>query len=115
MTGHLTVAEAGTIARIAFGGRDPEVRDAGLFASAVRRPRARMSGTRACVEPYEQAAAILHALATNHPLADGDKRTARLAPRPSSPSTGSVSPTATRTRRTTWSSMSPPEARATSR
>ncbi|MFE6360100.1 Fic family protein [Streptomyces sp. NPDC057806] len=52
---------------------------AGLFASAVRRPRARMSGTRACVDPYEQAAAPLHALATNHAVADGNKRTARLA------------------------------------
>ncbi|MGW0597519.1 type II toxin-antitoxin system death-on-curing family toxin [Streptomyces sp. NPDC002776] len=79
MTRHLTVAEVEAIARIAFGGRAPEARDAGLFASAVRRPRARMFGTEAYVDLFEQAAALLHALATNHPLVDGNKRTAWLA------------------------------------
>ncbi|MDT9698659.1 type II toxin-antitoxin system death-on-curing family toxin [Streptomyces sp. P17] len=79
MTRHLTVAEAEAIARIAFGGRAPQARDAGLFASAVRRPRARMFGTEAYGDLYEQAAALLRALATNHPLVDGNKRTAWLA------------------------------------
>ncbi|MFI6035701.1 type II toxin-antitoxin system death-on-curing family toxin [Streptomyces sp. NPDC051315] len=79
MTRRLSVAEVARIARIAFGGRAPEVRDAGLFASAVRRPRARMFGTEAYTGLYEQAAALLHALATNHPLVDGNKRTAWLA------------------------------------
>jgi death-on-curing protein len=79
MTRHLTVADVERIARIAFGGRAPEVRDAGLFASAVHRPRARMLGTQAYADLYEQAAALLHALATNHPLVDGNKRTAWLA------------------------------------
>ncbi|CCK29730.1 hypothetical protein BN159_5351 [Streptomyces davaonensis JCM 4913] len=79
MTRHLTVADAERIARVAFGGRAPEMRDAGLFASAVRRPRARMFGTEAYADLYEQAAALLHALATNHPLVDGNKRTAWLA------------------------------------
>ncbi|MBE8469455.1 type II toxin-antitoxin system death-on-curing family toxin [Streptomyces justiciae] len=79
MTRHLTVAEVDRIARIAFGGRAPEARDAGLFASAVRRPRARMFGTQAYDDLYEQAAALLHALAANHPLVDGNKRTAWLA------------------------------------
>ncbi|MCW8381610.1 type II toxin-antitoxin system death-on-curing family toxin [Streptomyces justiciae] len=79
MTRHLTVAEVERIARIAFGGRAPEARDAGLFASAVRRPRARMFGTQAYDDLYEQAAALLHALAANHPLVDGNKRTAWLA------------------------------------
>ncbi|WAZ22067.1 type II toxin-antitoxin system death-on-curing family toxin [Streptomyces cinnabarinus] len=79
MTRYLSVAEAEHIARAAFGGRAPEVRDAGLFASAVRRPRARMFGTEAYADLYEQAAALLHALATNHPLVDGNKRTAWLA------------------------------------
>ncbi|WP_329338626.1 type II toxin-antitoxin system death-on-curing family toxin [Streptomyces sp. NBC_00663] len=79
MTRHLTVAEVEQIARIAFGGRAPEARDPGLFASAVRRPRARMFGTQAYDDLYEQAAALLHALAANHPLVDGNKRTAWLA------------------------------------
>ncbi|WP_308293267.1 hypothetical protein [Streptomyces sp. YS415] len=52
------------------------MRDAGVLASAVRRPRARMVGTQACVDPYEQAAALLHALAMNHPLVDCDQDTA---------------------------------------
>jgi death-on-curing protein len=76
---HLTVGEVTDVARIAFGGRAPEVREAGLFASAVHRPRARMFGTAAYADLYEQAAALLHALATNHPLVDGNKRTAWLA------------------------------------
>ncbi|GGU13093.1 type II toxin-antitoxin system death-on-curing family toxin [Streptomyces coeruleorubidus] len=79
MTRHLTVAEVTTIARIAFGGRDPEVRQTGLFVSAVHRPRARMFGTAAYEDLHEQAAALLHAVATNHPLVDGNKRTAWLA------------------------------------
>ncbi|MFF5522363.1 type II toxin-antitoxin system death-on-curing family toxin [Streptomyces coeruleorubidus] len=79
MTRHLTVAEVTTIARIAFGGRDPEVRQTGLFVSAVHRPRARMFGTAAYEDLHEQAAALLHAVATNHPLVDGNKRMAWLA------------------------------------
>ncbi|MFH8500071.1 type II toxin-antitoxin system death-on-curing family toxin [Streptomyces coeruleorubidus] len=79
MTRHLTVAEVTAIARIAFGGRDPEVRQTGLFVSAVHRPRARMFGTAAYEDLHEQAAALLHAVATNHPLVDGNKRTAWLA------------------------------------
>jgi death-on-curing protein len=79
MTRHLTVAEVTTIARIAFGGRTPEVRESGLFVSAVHRPRARMFGTAAYEDLHEQAAALLHAIATNHPLVDGNKRTAWLA------------------------------------
>ena len=76
---HLTIGEVTDVARIAFGGRAPEVREPGLLASAVHRPRARMFGTSAYTDLYEQAAALLHALATNHPLVDGNKRTAWLA------------------------------------
>jgi death-on-curing protein len=79
MTRHLSVGETRTIARIAFGGSEPGVREAGLFESAVRRPRARMFGEQAYTDLHEQAAALLHALATNHPLVDGNKRTAWLA------------------------------------
>ncbi|AOR34005.1 death-on-curing family protein [Streptomyces fodineus] len=79
MSRHLTVAEVTAIAEIAFGGRAPEAREPGLLASAVHRPRARMFGTAAYEDLYEQAAALLHALAANHPLVDGNKRTAWLA------------------------------------
>ncbi|MEU7411709.1 type II toxin-antitoxin system death-on-curing family toxin [Streptomyces sp. NPDC042638] len=79
MSRHLTVAEVTALAAIAFGGRPPEVREPGLLASAVLRPRARMFGTAAYEDRYEQAAALLHGLATNHPLVDGNKRTAWLA------------------------------------
>lgn len=79
MSRHLTVAEVTAIAEIAFGGRPPEAREPGLLASAVHRPRSRMFGTAAYEDLYEQAAALLHALAANHPLVDGNKRTAWLA------------------------------------
>jgi death-on-curing protein len=79
VTRHLTVAEVVDIAEVAFGGRPPEAREPGLLASAVHRPRARMFGTAAYQDLYEQAAALLHALAANHPLVDGNKRTAWLA------------------------------------
>ncbi|WP_406436370.1 type II toxin-antitoxin system death-on-curing family toxin [Streptomyces sp. NBC_00631] len=78
-TRFLTVAEVTAIAEVAFGGRAPETREPGLLASAVHRPRARMFGTAAYPDRYRQAAALLHALATNHPLVDGNKRTAWLA------------------------------------
>ncbi|MFJ2832159.1 type II toxin-antitoxin system death-on-curing family toxin [Streptomyces sp. NPDC087263] len=79
MTRHLTVAEVTDLAEVAFGGRAPEMREPGLLASAVHRPRARMFGVAAYGDLYEQAAALLHAIATNHPLVDGNKRTAWLA------------------------------------
>lgn len=78
-TRHLTVAEVTDIARIAFGGRAPETRAPGLLASAAHRPRARMFGTAAYEDVHEQAAALLHAIAANHPLVDGNKRAAWLA------------------------------------
>ncbi|MEU6460967.1 type II toxin-antitoxin system death-on-curing family toxin [Streptomyces sp. NPDC046976] len=78
-TRHLTVADVTALATLAFGGRPPEAREPGLLASAVHRPRARMFGTAAYDDLYEQAAALLHALAANHPLVDGNKRTAWLA------------------------------------
>ncbi|WKE71442.1 type II toxin-antitoxin system death-on-curing family toxin [Streptomyces sp. WP-1] len=76
---HLTVADVTALATLAFGGRPPKAREPGLLASAVHRPRARMFGTPAYDDLYEQAAALLHALAANHPLVDGNKRTAWLA------------------------------------
>ncbi len=78
---HLTLAEVLHLARHACLAQDQpvELRAPGLLESAVHRPRARMFGTPAYEDPYEQAAALLHGIATNHPLVDGNKRTAWLA------------------------------------
>ncbi|WP_418957326.1 type II toxin-antitoxin system death-on-curing family toxin [Streptomyces tritici] len=79
-TRFLTVREVTDIARIAFTGGDaPELRAPGLLESAVHRPRARMFGESAYGDPYEQAAALLHAIAANHPFVDGNKRAAWLS------------------------------------
>ncbi|WP_405424943.1 type II toxin-antitoxin system death-on-curing family toxin [Streptomyces erythrochromogenes] len=78
---HLTLAEVLDLARHACLAQDQpvELRAPGLLESAVHRPRARMFGTPAYEDTYEQAAALLHGIATNHPLVDGNKRTAWLA------------------------------------
>ncbi|MFF5971693.1 type II toxin-antitoxin system death-on-curing family toxin [Streptomyces sp. NPDC012769] len=76
----LTVAEVTEIARIAFTGDGvPELRAPGLLESAVHRPRARMYGESAYADLYEQAAVLLHAIASNHPFVDGNKRAAWLS------------------------------------
>lgn len=78
---HLTLAEVLDLARHACLARDQpvELRAPGLLESAVHRPRARMFGIPAYEDLYEQAAALLHGIAVNHPLVDGNKRTAWLA------------------------------------
>ncbi|MFJ3879426.1 type II toxin-antitoxin system death-on-curing family toxin [Streptomyces sp. NPDC090077] len=78
---HLTLAEVLDLARHACLAREQsvELRAPGLLESAVHRPRARMFGVPAYEDPYEQAAALLHGIAVNHPLVDGNKRTAWLA------------------------------------
>lgn len=52
------------------------VRDAGLLASAADRPRASVFGEDAYPSFAEKAAALMHSLARNHPLVDGNKRLA---------------------------------------
>ena len=78
MTRHLTVEQALRIARAAVGG-PVEVRDIGLLESAVHRPRASVLGQDAYPDLFAKAAALLHSLAGNHPLVDGNKRLAWLA------------------------------------
>lgn len=58
-----------------------QVRDVGLLASAAARPRASAFGQPAYREFVEQAAALMHSLARNHPLIDGNKRLAWAATR----------------------------------
>jgi death-on-curing protein len=55
------------------------VRDYGLLESALARPRATAFGEDAYACIHDKAAALLHSLARNHALADGDKRLALAA------------------------------------
>jgi death-on-curing protein len=55
------------------------VRDLGLLDSACARPRASAFGVDAYPAIEEKAAALLHSLARNHALIDGNKRLAWLA------------------------------------
>jgi death on curing protein len=57
------------------------VRDAGLLASAAARPRTSAFGHDAYPSFAEKAAALLHSLARNHALIDGNKRLAWSATR----------------------------------
>jgi death-on-curing protein len=66
------------IARTAIG-EDVAVRDYGLLASALARPRASVFGEDAYPDPHLKAAALLHSLARNHALIDGNKRLAWTA------------------------------------
>ncbi len=60
-------------------GVEPVVRDHGLLESALARPQASAFGQDA-YETFEQkAAALLHSLARNHALVDGNKRLALAA------------------------------------
>jgi death-on-curing protein len=60
-------------------GLAPVVRDYGLLESSLARPRASAFGQDAYPELSEKAAALLHSLARNHALADGNKRLALAA------------------------------------
>lgn len=55
------------------------VRDLGLLDSACARPHSSVFGTDAYPTLEEKAAALLHSLARNHALVDGNKRLAWLA------------------------------------
>jgi death-on-curing protein len=68
----LLIAREGT-------GQEVGVRDEGLLLSALDRPFAAMFGHEAYPTIFEKAAALLHSLARNHALVDGNKRTAWVA------------------------------------
>lgn len=53
-----------------------EVRDFGLLEAAVARPAATVFGQDAYPDLFTKAAALLHSLARNHALVDGNKRAA---------------------------------------
>jgi death-on-curing protein len=60
-------------------GIPPVVRDHGLLESALGRPQATAFGEDAYRGIDEKAAALLHSLARNHALVDGNKRLALAA------------------------------------
>jgi len=57
-------------------GIDVQVRDYGLLESAAYRPQATVFGIDAYPSLHDKAGALLHSLALNHALVDGDKRLA---------------------------------------
>lgn len=58
---------------------DAVVRDVGLLEAALARVRTRLFGEDAYPDLHTKAAALLHSLAGNHALIDGDKRLAFAA------------------------------------
>lgn len=57
------------------------LRDRGLLASAAARPQTTVFGEDAYPSFAEKAAALMHSLARNHPLVDGNRRLAWAATR----------------------------------
>jgi death on curing protein len=78
MTEYLDLDDLLVIARAAIGD-DVVVRDYGLLESALARPRASVFGQDAYPELHLKAGALLHSLARNHALIDGNKRLAWTA------------------------------------
>jgi death on curing protein len=72
---YLTLPELLHIAARVLG-TDPPTRDIGLLESAVARPQATAFGADAYPDLDSKAAALLHSLARNHALLDGNERLA---------------------------------------
>jgi death-on-curing protein len=66
------------VARRTLGG-EPVIRDHGLLESALARPKASAFGADAYPTLEEKAGALLHSLARNHALVDGNERLALAA------------------------------------
>ena len=60
-------------------GAAPQIRDVGLLQSALARPQASIVGDDTYASIHAKAAALLHSLARNHGLVDGNKRLALAA------------------------------------
>ena len=72
---YLTLPELVYIAERATGG-EVAIRDVGLLQAAAARPQASAFGADAYADLDTKAAALLHSLARNHSLVDGNKRLA---------------------------------------
>lgn len=75
---YLTQPELTHVAERTLGG-EVLVRDHGLLEAALARPRATVGGADAYTGLEGKAAALLHSLARNHALVDGNKRLALAA------------------------------------
>jgi death on curing protein len=75
---YLTLPELLHVAARALGS-EPAVRDYGLLGSALARPQATAFGSDAYRGLDAKAAALLHSLARNHALINGNKRLALAA------------------------------------
>lgn len=78
MTRYLSLEQLLRIADAAIEG-DVVVRDVGLLESALARPQTTLFGEDAYPDLHMKAAALLHSLAGNHALIDGNKRLAFAA------------------------------------
>ena len=78
MTEFLDLDDLLVIATDAIGS-PPLVRDYGLLKAALARPAATVFGSDAYPTIHAKAAALLHSLAANHALVDGNERLALLA------------------------------------
>jgi death-on-curing protein len=72
---YLTLPESLHVADRTLGG-EPKVRDIGLLESVLARPQATAFGADAYPDLDVKAAALLHSLARNRALVDGNKRLA---------------------------------------
>jgi death on curing protein len=72
---YLTLPELLHVAEPTLGGK-PQLRDVGLLESALARPQATAFGSDAYPDLEAKAAALLHSVARNHALVDGNKRLA---------------------------------------
>ena len=72
---YLTLAELIYVAERVTGGQ-VTIRDAGLLEAAAARPQATAFGADAYPDLHAKAAALVHSLARNHALVDGNKRLA---------------------------------------
>ncbi|MGW5567293.1 type II toxin-antitoxin system death-on-curing family toxin [Streptomyces tendae] len=77
---YIQLDEILSVAR-AVNGTEHSVRDMGLLVSAIERPRTNVFGAELYPTLHEKAAALLHAVARNHALIDGNELTAWLAMR----------------------------------
>jgi death-on-curing protein len=76
VTEFLDLEDLVTLVRVLKAG---PIRDPGLLDSAAARPRSTVFGEPAYSSLSTQAAALLHSIACNHALVDGNKRLAWLA------------------------------------
>jgi death-on-curing protein len=77
VTEYLSMADLGEIASMTLG--DYQIRDPGLLASALVRPQMSVFGQDAYPSLADKAAALMHSIARNHCLVDGNKRLAFMA------------------------------------